>query len=83
MVWPTWTIRDLWRWALLTFGLLIIIRGLFSENLRMRDSRTLRGLWLGKVVTKLWQIIYMRTLHVVIGVALINFALRFARESSK
>ena len=72
-----WTIGDLWRWLMLLFGLLSIGRGLFSKNVRIRDSSTWEGWWRGKIATKWWQVLYMRSLLVVIGLAFIVFAFTF------
>ena len=73
----SWTTGDLWRWLMLLFGLLSIGRGLFSKNVRMRDSSTWEGWWRGKIATKRWQVFYMRSLLVVIGLAFIVFAFTF------
>jgi hypothetical protein len=77
IVWPSWTTQDLWRWLMLAFGFALIVRGLLSKNVRIRDSRTLDGWWRGKVATKTWQIVYMRSLLVLIGVGCISVALTF------
>jgi hypothetical protein len=68
---------NLWRWILLVFGLLLIAHGLFSKNMRIRDSRSWHGTWKGKIVTKPWQVAFMRILFVLIGVGAINFAFTF------
>jgi hypothetical protein len=77
IVWPGWAARDLWRWLMLVFGLLLVAHGLFSKSMRMRDSSTRYGLWKGKIVTKPWQVVLMRSIFVLIGVAVINFAFTF------
>jgi hypothetical protein len=56
-----WAIHGLWRWTDLAMGLLLVAHGLFSKNMRMRDNRTLLGVWRGKIVTKPWQVLFMRT----------------------
>lgn len=68
---PGWTTGDLWRWGLIAMGTLLIVRGLSSKKMRMRDSRTLEGSWRGKIVTKPRQIVYMRSLFALIGAAMI------------
>jgi hypothetical protein len=77
IVWPSWATQDLWRWLMLAFGFALVVRGLLSKNVRIRDSRTLGGWWRGKVAAKPWQIVYMRSLLVLIGVGFISFALTF------
>ncbi len=72
---PEWTVGDLWRWGLIAMGLVLVAHGLFSKNMRMRDSRTWEGTWRGKIVTKRWQIVYMRTLFTLIGAGAIVCAL--------
>jgi hypothetical protein len=67
--------RNLWRWGLMGMGTVLIAHGLFSKNMRMRDSRTWKGAWRGKIVTKPWQIVYMRSLFALIGAAMIFCAL--------
>ena len=67
---PRWTTGDLWRWGLIAMGAVLIAHGLFSKNMRMRDSRTWR-LWRWKIVTKPWQIVYRRSLFTLIGAAMI------------
>ncbi len=54
----------------------LMAQSLFSKNMRMRDSRTWKGAWRGKIVTKSWQIVYMRSLSILIGVVMIMCALR-------
>src|SRR5215470_13210129 len=73
----TWTTGDLWRWLMLLFGVLFIGKGLFSRNVRIRDSSTVAGWWRGKIATKPWQVLYMRSLLVGIGIAFIVFAFTF------
>jgi len=75
--WPSWTVRDGWRWVMLLLALLLIAHSIFSRNMRMRDSSTWRGILRGRVVTKRWQNIYMRTLYVVIGVGALVLAVTF------
>jgi hypothetical protein len=64
---------------MLVLGLVLIGHGLFSNNMRVKDSRTWGGFWRGKIATKWWQVLWMRTLFVSIGVAAIAFALSFGR----
>ncbi len=72
---PTLTTRDLWRWGLIAMGALLIAHGFFSKHMRMRDSRTWEGALQGKIVTKPWQIAYMRGLFILIGGVMIFCAL--------
>jgi hypothetical protein len=64
---------------LLVFGLVLIVHGFFSKNMRVKDSRTWDGFWTGKIAKKRWQAVWMRTLFVGIGLAAIEFALTFRR----
>jgi hypothetical protein len=65
-IWPSWAGHDLWRWGMVVLGWLLIAHGLFSKHMRMRDGLGSR------IAAKRWQIVYMRTLFLVIGVALFN-----------
>lgn len=81
IVWPSLTAHDLWRWLLLGMGVALIAHGLFSKHMRMRDPSTLSGAWKGKIVTKQWQILFMRTLFVVVGIATVAFAFGSALDT--
>ena len=61
--------------GLIAMGALLIAHGFFSKHMRMRDSRTWEGAWRGKIVTKPWQIAYMRGLFILIGGVMIFCAL--------
>lgn len=75
LVWPSWTPHDLWRWVLLVTGCAVMARGLFSKNIRIRDSSTFHGFLFGKITHRRWEVIWMRTLLIAIGVAMIGMAL--------
>jgi len=77
MCWPGWAARDVWRWLMVAFGFLWIAHGVFSRNMRMRDSTTLDGWWRGKIATG-WRELYMRGLFVLIGIGFITIACTFA-----
>jgi len=64
---------------MLVFGLVGMIHGVFSKNMRIKDSRTWEGFWRGKIATKQWQILLMRIVFVTIGLAAVEFALTFGR----
>jgi hypothetical protein len=68
---PTWAIRDLWRWGLIAMGVVVMAHGLFGRNVKMRDSGSWQGLWHGKIVTKPWQVLLMRTLFTLIGASMV------------
>jgi hypothetical protein len=68
---PALTLHDLWRWLMIAGGLACAAHGLLNKNMRIRDSRTWKGAWKGKIVTKPWQIIYMRGLFILIGIGMI------------
>jgi hypothetical protein len=74
---PHFNAADIWRWLALALGVALLVHGTFSRTMRMRDSRTTEGWWRGKVATKTWQIVYMRTLFITIGLCCIAFALTF------
>ena len=78
-VWPGATAADLWRWLMLAVGALLIAHGILSKNVRIKDSRTWEGFWRGKIATKWWETLWMRTIFVGIGLAAIEFALTFDR----
>ena len=75
IVLPSFATHDLWRWILIAAGLLVMAQGVFSKHFRMRDSRTWRGAWRGKIVEKRWQIAYMRSLFIFVGGGMIFCAL--------
>jgi hypothetical protein len=75
ILWPSWTRHDLWCWMMIVAGLAAIAHGLFSTNVRMRDNSSPYGIWRGKIVSKRWQVLYMRTFFVLIGAAAIICAL--------
>jgi hypothetical protein len=67
---------DLWRWIMIALGLAVIVHGVASKHMRIRDSSTLYGLWRGKIVKKPWQVLLMRSFFVVLGICFVVFALR-------
>lgn len=75
--WPHFNAADIWRWMMLALGVTLAAHGAFSREIRIRDSHTIEEWWKGKVATKPWQIVYMRTLFVAIGLCCIVFALTF------
>jgi hypothetical protein len=68
---PSLTTRDMWRWVLIAMGAAFIAHGLFSKNMRIRDSRTWEGTWRGKIVSNPRQRVYMRSLFTLIGVSMV------------
>ena len=82
LVWPSWALRDLWRWMLIGLGVAVIFHSLFSKNMRIRHSSSLYGLWRGRLLKKPWQILLMRSFFVILGACCIASALRNCQEIS-
>jgi hypothetical protein len=68
-----WAADYLWRSPMVIFGLLCIAHGVFSKHMRIRDPGKLRG----KIAKKRWQIVYMRTFFIVLGVLILDFAFKY------
>ena len=60
---------------LLALGVVLIGRGVLGKNVGIRDSTTWDAWLWGRVATKLWEKVYIRTLYVAIGIAAILTAL--------
>jgi len=56
---------------MLIWGVGLIAHGLFSKHMRIRAGGKFRAV----IAKKRWQIVYMRCFWVLLGVAIINFAL--------
>jgi hypothetical protein len=72
---------ELWRWGIMAFGFSLVAHGLLRNHMTWPDYSTWRGFWFGRITKKRWQIVYKRTLFVLLGIGMVFMAFTYDLES--